>query len=114
MGGFCYRDGGQGQVDVIFDFGFMGALAVCQAEKLFGVAKEKLDLKADAVTLQYPSPVFFGVGAEVKFVCLDAAILPQVLYRQELDTAFEALDFRQLIRVMPILQTGPTKVETPK
>jgi hypothetical protein len=40
------------------------------AGKLFGVAEKELDLETQYVAFQNPLPVFFGVGAEVKFVAL--------------------------------------------
>lgn len=59
---------------MVFDFGQVGALAVSQAGKLFGITEDEFDLEAEAVSVQNPLPVFAQVGAEIKFMTLQGAI----------------------------------------
>jgi hypothetical protein len=59
------------EVEVVFQFGFVGALAVGQAGELFGIAEDELDLETQGISFQNPGPVFFGVGTEIQFVALD-------------------------------------------
>jgi hypothetical protein len=92
VGGLCHRDGTECEVEVVFEFGLVGALAVGQACKLFGVSEKELDLETQCVAFQGPFPVFFGVGAEVEFVALYRAIGLEVFYRHKFDDALEALD----------------------
>ena len=71
MGSLGHRYGSECQIEVVFQFGFVGALAMGKPGKLLGVTEDELDLETQGVSFQNPGPVFFGVGTEIKFVALD-------------------------------------------
>jgi hypothetical protein len=81
VGSLGYRYRPEREVDMVFDFGFVGVLAVGQSGKLFCITKKEFDLKSEAKSLQYPFPIFVCVGAEIKFVALRGAIRAEVFHR---------------------------------
>lgn len=77
---------------MVFQFGFVGTLAMSQPGKLLGIAEDELNLETQSVSLQNPGPVFFDVGTENEFVALNGTIGPEVLHRDKHDNSFETLD----------------------
>lgn len=61
---FGYRYRPERQVEVVFQFGFAGALTMGESCKLLGILEDALDLEPQGIPLQYPGVVFLGVGRE--------------------------------------------------
>lgn len=59
---------------MFFEFGFVGALAVGQPGKLFGIAEDELYWETLGVSLQIPGPIFLNFGTEIEFVTLNGTI----------------------------------------
>lgn len=92
MGSLGYRYCPEREVEMVFPFGFVSALAVGQPGKLFGIAEDELDLETQGVSLQSPGTVFFGASTEIQFVALNRSVISEILHRDKFDNAFEALD----------------------
>ena len=74
MGCFCHGHGRQREVNVVFNFHLVCALALGQSGELFGITVKELDLKTAAVLLQNTQRLGMKVGGKKQFSAQKGAI----------------------------------------